>query len=484
MTSLTNEFKVGLFVIVSVGMMIFGYFFALDSVVRPGEAVYHLQMTVPNADGLYAGSAVQIAGVKVGSISDIVVQGNRARVILEVKQDYRLPVDSQGEIKASGLLGDTYIRLIPGREPAILPDNGVILLAQEPGDIDVITRQVEDISDDIRAITKVLREMAENSANKDHAEATLANVDELSAELKLMAVQNRQDINDIVDSIKRLTLSLEGFAGDTRVDVNEEMDKLKGATDTLQKSLDNVESITGKVDRGEGTVGALINDRDTIDALNDTINNTNAVVKSFSGMHADVYYIGRYFIGTEPRQKDIFFYGNPYNLQAANAIGLNLHSTEDFWYIFEILDYPQGILNFEERYVPATGAVTTEWIRTDQYRFSFMISKRFRDISGRLGIKEGGGGVGISGYLFKDKLTLSADVFDFTYGAYPAIESSGLPNLRLSARLEPVKHVYFDAGAEQVLLGARYGFFTGFVGAGFHFTDDDIKLLFATLPIQ
>jgi len=33
-------------------------------------------------------------------------------------------------------------------------------------------------------------------------------------------------------------------------------------------------------------------------------------------------------------------------------------------------------------------------------------------------------------------------------------------------------------------LGAIHGYGTGFIGAGFYFNDDDIKLLFATLPLN
>jgi hypothetical protein len=104
-----------------------------------------------------------------------------------------------------------------------------------------------------------------------------------------------------------------------------------------------------------------------------------------------------------------------------------------------------------------------------------MLAKRWWDVSFRLGLKESSAGLGVTGYLLRNHLTLSADVFDFEYGSYPAIEASGLPNLRLAARLEPVPRLWLEAGMEQVLLGARYGYATGFVGAGFHISDRDVE---------
>jgi hypothetical protein len=126
-----------------------------------------------------------------------------------------------------------------------------------------------------------------------------------------------------------------------------------------------------------------------------------------------------------------------------------------------------------------------EWTRELNYRFTFQMAKRWKHWGFRLGIKEGGGGLGATYYAFDDRLAINADAFDFTFGSYPAITPYGgsLPNIRLATRWEPIDHLYFEAGAEQVLLGAQYGFATGYLGIGYHFTDDDIKLLMATLPL-
>jgi phospholipid/cholesterol/gamma-HCH transport system substrate-binding protein len=362
-------------------------------------------------------------------------------------------------------------------------------LGREPGDIDEITRQVEAVSGDVKAITAVLREVMEDERNVDHAEATLANIDALSAELRLMAEQNRRDVEQIVDSVRRLTDNLARFSDDATVDLDDEIRSLQAATDTLNGSLDDVRSITTKIDEGQGTIGALVNDRATIDAINDTVEDAGSVIESFSGLHAEVYYLGRLFLGTQP-DDPAFFYGNPVapaedglGYAGSNNLGIELRSQEDFGWIFEINDYPQGSISATEHYFPDSGTHYTEWERKLDYRLTFQMTKRWWDLGFRLGVKESGGGVGLTWYLLQDRLMLNADVFDFTFGPYPALESSGLPNLRAGARLEPLHHVWLETGGEQILLGARYGYATGYVGAGFHFSDDDVKLLFATLPL-
>lgn len=489
--SATTEFKVGLFTLGCLGLIVFGYFWSWDGVTA-NEAVYHVSMVVPSADGLWAGTPVTIAGVEVGSIESIAVEGNAARLVLAIRDDYPLPTDTIANLAASGLLGDRRVALDLGDDEATIPDGGRLQPGPPPGSFDEITRQAEDITGDVKAITKVVRELLEDRRNTDAVEASLQNVEAITHEVRLLAERNRADVDAIVDSVRRLTDHLEGMAADTRPEVAEELDKLQVATDELQGTLEDLRSISGKVDDGQGTLGALVNDRETIDALNDTIANANQVIESFSGVHAEVYYLGRYYVGTQP-DDPAFVYGNPLaparngsalGSAGANTIGLELHHQEDFWWNFEINDHPAGVIRNRQYLYPQSGEYYSEWTRDLDYRFTFQMNKRWRDVAFRLGVKESGGGVGVTGYLLRDRLMLNADAFDFAFGSFPALAASGLPNLRLGARAEPVRHVWLEVGAEQVLLGARYGYGTGYAGLGFHFTDDDIKLLFATLPLN
>ncbi len=489
--SFTTELKVGLFTLATGGLLVFAWFWARDGLPE-GAGTWRVSMAVASADGLYPGTPVKVAGVEVGSVEAIAIEGNRARLDLLLREDVVLPVDSTARLASSGLLGDRHVALEVGDADALLGDGGRLQTGPEPGSFDVLTRRAEDISADVEAITKVVRELVEDERNTDAVEATLANVDAITREVRLLTERNRADVDAIVDSVRRLTENLEGISADARPKVDEELERLTAATETLQAALDDLESITTKVDDGQGTLGALVNDRQTIDSLNDTLSNANAVIESFSGVHAEVYYLGRYYVGSQPRDP-AFVYGNPLapargesalGFAGGNTLGIELHHQEDFWWNFEINDHPAGVIRSRSVLNPETGVFRTRWIRDLDYRFTFQMNKRWRDVAFRLGVKETAGGVGMTGYLLRDRLMLNADAFDFAFGSYPALEASGIPNLRLGARLEPVRHVWLEVGAEQVLLGARYGYATGYGGVGFHFSDDDIKLLFATLPLN
>lgn len=481
MSNLTTELKVGIFVLVALVMVVGSYVWSFDGV-RADEASYLIDFPVESADGVYVGTEVRLAGVEIGAVESVEIRGGHAVLALRVREAYRLSIDTEGELKSSGLLGDSYVRLYPGIEDATLSTGSVINERSTPGDLDTITRNLETVSEDIAAITKVLREMAENRDNKDHIEASLANIDGLTEELKNLASRNSADIDAIVDSVRRLSESLEGYASDIAEDVDEEMDKVKELTDELNESAQNITSITDKIDRGEGTIGALVNERDTVDNLNKTVKGVNNAVGSLFGLRPELYYIGRFYAGTQPADTAKFPTGNDLHGSGSNTIGLNLRSHNDFWYTIELVDHPQGVVTQREVYRESTGTYETRWIRERGFKFSFFVNKRWGPASFRMGLIEGGGGAGVTFWTWRDRIQFGAEVFSFRFGSYPAVAESGIPNTRAYFRIEPLRNIYLELGAEQIILGAKNGFFTGYVGLGFHFKDDNLRGVFAAVP--
>jgi ABC-type transporter Mla subunit MlaD len=62
---------------------------------------------------LAIGAPVRIAGVRVGDISGLTVQGGFARIDMRLQDDIDIPVDSWVTKKAESAFGDSYIEIIP-----------------------------------------------------------------------------------------------------------------------------------------------------------------------------------------------------------------------------------------------------------------------------------------------------------------------------------------------------------------------------------
>jgi phospholipid/cholesterol/gamma-HCH transport system substrate-binding protein len=87
-----------------------------------------LYATFDEIGGLKERAPVVIAGVKVGQVTAIELDGDlRARVTLDVDPKVEIAADSSAAIRTSGVLGDQYVAIEPGAESERLGPGGTIL---------------------------------------------------------------------------------------------------------------------------------------------------------------------------------------------------------------------------------------------------------------------------------------------------------------------------------------------------------------------
>ena len=77
---------------------------------------YELKADFRSADGIHIGTDVRLAGVKVGTVSDLSlnVETYRAEAELVIENEVDIPEDSALTVSSEGLLGGNFIEIIPG----------------------------------------------------------------------------------------------------------------------------------------------------------------------------------------------------------------------------------------------------------------------------------------------------------------------------------------------------------------------------------
>ena len=77
---------------------------------------YDLKADFRSADGIHVGTDVRLAGVKVGTVSDLSlnVETYRAEAQLAIENAVDIPEDSALTVSSEGLLGGNFIEIIPG----------------------------------------------------------------------------------------------------------------------------------------------------------------------------------------------------------------------------------------------------------------------------------------------------------------------------------------------------------------------------------
>ena len=110
------EMLVGLFVLLGLGGLLFLALKAANLGSMSGADTYSVQARFDNIGGLKARAPVRAAGVLVGRVKSISLDGKTFQgvVTLDIERDFQFPKDSAAKILTSGLLGDQYIGLEPG----------------------------------------------------------------------------------------------------------------------------------------------------------------------------------------------------------------------------------------------------------------------------------------------------------------------------------------------------------------------------------
>jgi phospholipid/cholesterol/gamma-HCH transport system substrate-binding protein len=192
--------------------------------------------TMDNVQGLNKGSVVSVSGFTVGNIKEIKFSSERKALVLKMKiqEEFigRITKGSSADIRTQGALGDKYVYIAPG-EPNEKPleDGDFLETAKSTDLMGIISEKggeatkIFDIIDEIHRLTKII------------------NADGRSEKIITNLVEASQNFKQTADETKKLVAELRG----------ENPAKVREAVNHLNNVL-------AKIDKGEGTLGALIND--------------------------------------------------------------------------------------------------------------------------------------------------------------------------------------------------------------------------------
>lgn len=104
-----------------------------------GSGSYALTASFRSAEGVSVGTDVRLSGVKIGTVSDVVLNAEtlRADATIAIRQGVEIPDDSVAAISSEGLLGGNFVEVLPGGSPFALSADGSF--AETQGALDLLT---------------------------------------------------------------------------------------------------------------------------------------------------------------------------------------------------------------------------------------------------------------------------------------------------------------------------------------------------------
>ena len=206
---------------------------------------YHLHALFNSAQELKVGDAVKMAGVPIGKVEKIGFEQDKVKVTMKVDKGAEVKTDSKATIRFAGLMGQNFISINLGsaKSPNLAPDSVIDSVEQA----------------DIAAIMQKL----------DHAAGGLENLAKTFSGDQLQNILG--PMNDVLKDFQT------------------------NKSPKITAILGNLQSISDRIAKGEGTVGKLLADDalykstlKTVDTLNKTASDAQGFVTDAKGAIGDV----------------------------------------------------------------------------------------------------------------------------------------------------------------------------------------------------
>jgi phospholipid/cholesterol/gamma-HCH transport system substrate-binding protein len=447
---------------------------------------YRVYALFNDAQGLITKSRVTIAGIRVGRIESIRLEGAQARIDIVIDADVALYDDASVRRVSASLLGEYVLAIHPGNPTRPrLGDGDQIRVVEETPTMGDIMEDVGAIASSVRAVAaqlersfgtdeagqqmaSALRNLSEAleavnrtiQANEEVVDRTLANVERITAEARPLLEQILRNTEAITADIRALVEANQADLDQSLGEVDDTIASIHRASEQLEAVLADVGEITERTAAGEGTLGRLTSDEHLIDEVEATVEGI-----------ADV-------VGGLARLRTIVELRSEYNFLAntfKNYFSIRIQPREGRYYLIQLIDDPRGRTQLSTTQVrrspPAAGEPEfweeTRVATTEQLVFTLMLAQRVYFATFRFGILESSGGLALDLHFFDDRLEINSEIFQFGYSQYPRI--------RIRVAFELVSSLFILGGVDDLLNDRTVDFF---LGAMLRFDDQDLAGLF------
>ncbi len=277
----SREFKIGVFGVAMILCLYWGINFLRGKDIFSSNNTYYA--CYEQVSGVQVSSPVVIKGFKIGTITSMSYDPRRSDKIvlqLNIKSKFLIPDNSTARIFSDGLLGNKAIEIDLGNSTKYLSSGDTLHSFMEKDFMEVAGNEFDFLKERIATVTDKLTTTLDNlnkilSENSGSINTTMTNFAEISGNLNYIVTEEKDDIRDIVANLKSLSATLKENSGnlaDIMKNTASFTDSLANSNipatvENLNKTMGQFNSILAKIDKGEGSVGMLVNDKALYDSL-------------------------------------------------------------------------------------------------------------------------------------------------------------------------------------------------------------------------
>ncbi|MDX2046700.1 MAG: MlaD family protein [Chitinophagaceae bacterium] len=292
---ISNETKIGVLTAIAITILILGFnFLKGKSLFEKKDSIYAV---FDKVSGLSTSNPVHINGYQVGSVSDIEAKDadlTGVIVTIHITKDVNIPDNSFAVIN-SNPLGTTIIDIKKGTSAKFLKDGDTVSTNPSSGLLDELRGSLNPAVDKVNGTLKSLDSLLEvvgavfDPKTKNNMQVIIANLASSTASLNAL-------LNTQTGALAKTMGNLNAFTANLKQN-NDTIDQILGNVEKmtskfanlpldqtltkLQATADNLNTTLSKINKGDGTLGLLMNDKKLYNNLAATSNSLNILLQDF-----------------------------------------------------------------------------------------------------------------------------------------------------------------------------------------------------------
>lgn len=229
------------------------------------KSAYEITAEFRDAAGLTTENQVRVAGIKVGTVARVELDGDQVLVTMEIDNGTQIPQDAFAEIKLATILGTKFVDIeAKGGGPFLEPgDNIDITNTAIPYEIYQASNQGTNVLEDLdgQAVNDMLAELAKLvKVSKEELGEALSGLNELGTGLN----EKQEDIRSLLANANDLT----GLLADEGDEINDLISSSDAVLGTLAAKREEVQSLLEATKLMSGQLSDILrNNRQNVDEI-------------------------------------------------------------------------------------------------------------------------------------------------------------------------------------------------------------------------
>jgi phospholipid/cholesterol/gamma-HCH transport system substrate-binding protein len=283
---LKREHKTGIIVLLTLIAAIWGFNYLKGKDLLNKYNTYYA--ITDNVEGVVKSTPVTLKGIEIGNVEGMHFYNGIEKTIItiRVKTDYAFSEDSQVKVYGGNIMGGKSVAIVPGTSSKMAIDKDTLQLLKEPGMLELVNTRLTPLQDKLEltlnetnkllgGLNNVLNPKVQHSLINSTVslEKMLRNFNNTSVKIDQLLAKNQDHFNKSFENIDKASANFVTLT-DSLKQIN-----IGNVVADLNKTIDKINISIDKLNRGEGTMAKMMNDKELYENLSKSTKELELLLK-------------------------------------------------------------------------------------------------------------------------------------------------------------------------------------------------------------